>query len=194
MGACMGSMQKLSKEDLQFLQASTHYDEATIMRWYEGFREDCPNGRLTPAKFVSIHELFFPSRGNVEQFCDHVFRTFDMDKNGYIDFNEFLLAVSVTSAGTPEEKLRWAFRMCDVDGNGVIDLQEMTKIVQAIRHMLGMETPSTKPEDSSQEQVKVIFKKMDENGDGMITQEEFIQGCMQDEELSKMLNPLKPMT
>uniref|UniRef100_A0A182K1V3 EF-hand domain-containing protein n=1 Tax=Anopheles christyi TaxID=43041 RepID=A0A182K1V3_9DIPT len=49
--------------------------------------QDCPNGKLTPAKFVDMYKMFFPS-GNAEEFCDHVFRTFDMDKNGYIDFKK----------------------------------------------------------------------------------------------------------
>jgi Ca2+-binding EF-hand superfamily protein len=48
-------------------------------------QQDCPNGELTPAKFVDMYKMFFPS-GNAEEFCDHVFRTFDMDKNGFIDF------------------------------------------------------------------------------------------------------------
>ena len=48
-------------------------------------QQDCPNGRLTPAKFVDMYKMFFPN-GNAEEFCDHVFRTFDMDKNGFIDF------------------------------------------------------------------------------------------------------------
>lgn len=49
---------------------------------------------------------------------------------------EFLLAIDVTSSGTPEEKLKWAFRMYDVDGNGVIDIQEMTKIVEVTAKLI----------------------------------------------------------
>ncbi|KAK2579120.1 hypothetical protein KPH14_001291 [Odynerus spinipes] len=184
---CFGSKDKLSKEDMEFLKSRTRYDESTIKEWYKGFKQDCPNGRLTPAKFVDMYKTFFPS-GHAEEFCDHVFRTFDMDKNGYIDFKEFLLAIDVTSCGTPEEKLKWAFRMYDVDGNGVIDIQEMTKIVQAIYDMLGA-CSSNRPADSAEERTKNIFAKMDENHDGQLTQEEFLKGCLQDEELSKMLAP-----
>ncbi|OAD58826.1 Neuronal calcium sensor 2 [Eufriesea mexicana] len=104
------------------------------------------------------------------------------------NINEFLLAIDVTSSGTPEEKLKWAFRMYDVDGNGVIDIQEMTKIVQAIYDMLGA-CSSNRPADSAEERAKNIFARMDENNDGQLTEEEFLKGCLQDEELSKMLAP-----
>lgn len=57
----------------------------TLYMFYVCLQQDCPNGRLTPAKFVDMYKMFFPS-GNAVEFCDHVFRTFDMDKNGYIDF------------------------------------------------------------------------------------------------------------
>ena len=78
-------------------------------------------------------------------------------------------------------------RMYDVDGNGVIDQEEMTKIVQAIYDMLG--AGATKPTDSAEERAKNIFSRMDENGDGHLTEEEFLRGCLQDDELSKMLAP-----
>merc|ERR1712107_679170 len=74
--------------------------------------------------FVKIYSQCFPS-GNARDFCDHIFRTFDTDRNGFIDFKEFLLAISVTSGGTPEEKLNWAFSMYDADSNGWIDLAEI---------------------------------------------------------------------
>ena len=108
MGA-KNSKDRLNKDDLDFLKTNTHYDEDTINEWYKGFKQDCPDGRLDPQAFMKIYSKCFPS-GNAGEFCDHVFRTFDVDKNGFIDFKEFLLAIDVTSSGTPEQKLNWAFR------------------------------------------------------------------------------------
>merc|ERR1712128_127848 len=185
MGA-KASQERLSKEDLDFLVSNTHYSEDTICEWFRGFKQDCPDGKLSPDAFMKIYSKCFPM-GKTAQFCDHVFRTFDTDRNGFIDFKEFLLAIDVTSAGTPEEKLKWAFRMYDVDGNGVIDQDEMTKIVQAIYDMLG--AGAVKPTDTAEERAKNIFNRMDENNDGSLTEEEFLKGCLQDDELSKMLAP-----
>jgi hypothetical protein len=36
--------------------------------------------------------------------------TFNTDKNGHIDFKEFLLAIDFASSEKPEEKLKRAFR------------------------------------------------------------------------------------
>merc|ERR1712059_164991 len=157
-------------------------------KWYKGFKQDCPDGSLDPTAFMKIYSKCFPS-GNASEFCDHVFRTFDVDKNGFIDFKEFLLAIDVTSAGTPEEKLNWAFSMYDVDGNGWIDLPEMTKIVKSIYRMTGNKS---QPDcyESPEVRAATIFKRMDVNSDGKVTRQEFVTTCLDDGKLISLLTPM----
>ena len=67
---------------------------------------------------------------------DQLFRIFDRDGDGSIDFKvhealvikevniftdtlkEFMIATDMTRSGEAEEKLRWAFKMYDKDGSG----------------------------------------------------------------------------
>ena len=35
---CLGSKDRLTKEDMEFLKTHTRYDEATIKEWYKGFK------------------------------------------------------------------------------------------------------------------------------------------------------------
>merc|ERR1712193_271242 len=182
---------RLSKEDLEFLRSNTRYDEGTICEWYKGFKQDCPDGKLSPDAFMKIYSKCFPV-GCVNDFCDHVFRTFDTDGNGFIDFKEFLLAISVTSSGSPEEKLNWAFSMYDADGNGWIDLMEMTRIVKSIYSMMGPKQTAAVVGDqqSAEDRAEGIFNKMDVNSDGKVTREEFVQACIKDQKMVDLLSPL----
>ena len=67
------------------------------------------------------------------------------------------------------------FRMYDLGrGSGVIYQDEMTKMVQAIYDMLG--ASAKKPTDSAEEHAKNIFSRMDKNGEGHVTEEEFLRG------------------
>ena len=92
----------------------------------------------------------------------------------------------VSSGGSAKEKLTCAFRMYDVDGSGVIDTDEMVKVVEAIYGMWcddATEPTTISPKDRAMK----IFRQMDANEDGQLTEEEFLQGCLEDDEISKLL-------
>ena len=183
------SNEYLTEDDLNFCKQNTRYTEEEIKSWYISFKKDCPSGVLTKEKFIDVYKLFFP-RGDAENFCNHVFRTFDTDKNGEISFVEFLLAINVTLSGTPLEKLKYAFKLYDVDGNGIIDQGEMNRIVLSIYELMGedkLSNDTSEPKYTPEERTRIIFSQMDANGDGYLTEDEFVQGCEKDNELSKLL-------
>lgn len=105
-----------------------------------GFLKDCPSGTLTKEEFQKIYRQFFPF-GDPSSFANYVFRVFDADNSGMIDFKEFICALSVTSRGRMEDKLDWAFQLYDIDGDGKITYEEMLAIVEAIYKMVCLAPP-----------------------------------------------------
>lgn len=77
--------------------------------------------------------------------------------------------------------------MYDIDGNGTIERREMSRIIEAIYEMLGTVTHGPNAAEAPAERARRIFDKMDSNRDGVLSRQEFIQGCLEDSDLSDLL-------
>lgn len=178
---------KLSKDDISNLRKNTYFDRRELQQWYKGFLRDCPSGQLSQEEFVRIYKQFFPF-GDPSDFSSYVFKVFDTDKSGFIDFKEFIIALSITSRGTLEEKLSWAFKLYDLDEDGKISFPEMLAIVKAIYKMIGSMVELSEDEATPELRVEKIFRMMDKDQDGEITIEEFSEGSKVDPTIISALN------
>ncbi|XP_030379126.1 frequenin-1 isoform X2 [Scaptodrosophila lebanonensis] len=136
--------------------------------------------------FIKIYKQFFPE-GDPSKFASLVFRVFDENNDGAIEFEEFIRALSITSRGNLDEKLHWAFRLYDVDNDGYITREEMYNIVDAIYQMVGQQ-PQTEDENTPQKRVDKIFDQMDKNHDDRLTLEEFREGSKADPRIVQALS------
>jgi Ca2+-binding EF-hand superfamily protein len=130
------AVSKLSKDDLKSLRQATYFDKRELQQWYKGFLRDCPSGQLSEEEFVKVFKQFFPF-GDPNDYCRQLFQVFDVDGSKYIDFKEFIIALSITSRGTDDQKLNWSFRLYDCKKSGKVSYDDMLVVIEAIYKMIG---------------------------------------------------------
>ena len=177
---------KLNPEQLDDLRLNTEFSDSEIKEWYKAFTLDFPCGRLNRTQFKKLYKNIFPN-GDETKFVEHAFKSFDVDGDGFVDFREFMMSMSITSRGNTEQRLEWAFSMYDLDADGCITRAEMLEIVRSVQRMVGnnkVMMDNTTPE----QRVDQIFDQMDKNKDGKLTKEEFIRGAKNDNSVSELLS------
>merc|ERR1711910_1718 len=173
----------LREEDIAALSKSSGLDEAQVKEAFDAFIAEHPNGKMKPKDFREMMSKALPKK-DASKMEKHVFRIYDSNNDGYIDFSEFMLIFFIMSDGTPEEVLTKIFRVFDVNSDGTITQKEMTKLIKDMYGLLKTEDPNIAAKDLV---AKSAFAGMDKDQDGKVTTTEFISACMGQEEFSKML-------
>merc|ERR1711936_1307288 len=173
----------LRKEDITALSKSSGLDEAQVKDAFDAFVAEHPNGKMKPKDFREMMSKALPKK-DASKMEKHMFRIYDSNNDGYIDFTEFMLIFFLMSEGAPEEVLTKIFRVFDVNSDGTITQKEMTKLIKDMYGLLKTEDPNIAAKDLV---AKSAFAEMDKDQDGKVTTAEFISACMGQEEFSKML-------
>lgn len=81
----------------------------------------------------------------------------------------------------------YLFHAFDTTQTGSVKFEEMMDIVKAIYDMMGKYTYPVLREDTPRQHVDVFFQKMDKNKDGIVTLDEFLESCQEDDNIMRSL-------
>ncbi|XP_035282357.1 Kv channel-interacting protein 4-like isoform X1 [Anguilla anguilla] len=173
-------------EALEQLEAQTRFSRKELQILYRGFKNECPSGVVNEDTFKDIYSQFFP-QGDASTYAHFLFNAFDTDHNGSVSFEDFVMGLSILLRGSVQEKLNWAFNLYDINKDGYITKEEMLDIMKAIYDMMGKCTYPILKEEAPRQHVEIFFQKMDKNRDGVVTIDEFIDCCQNDENIMRSL-------
>uniref|UniRef100_A0A8C9L008 Potassium voltage-gated channel interacting protein 3 n=1 Tax=Serinus canaria TaxID=9135 RepID=A0A8C9L008_SERCA len=140
--------------------------------------QECPSGLVDEETFTLIYSRFFP-RGDASSYAHFLFDAFDADRNGALCFQDFAVGLSVLLRGTEQQKLKWTFDLYDVNKDGYVSKEDMLEIMKSIYAMMGRCTEPAPGAGAPAQHVELFFQKMDRNGDGVVTFEEFLATCQE---------------
>uniref|UniRef100_A0A914I8H4 EF-hand domain-containing protein n=1 Tax=Globodera rostochiensis TaxID=31243 RepID=A0A914I8H4_GLORO len=148
---------------------------------------DCPNGMLTEVGFQKIYKQFFP-QGDPIDFSSYVFKVYDENQDGAIEFDQFVHGLSITGRGSLDQKLAWLFGLYDGDKDGAITRQEMECLITHIYKLAGDASRAPDTETVPEKRVGTIWTKLNKVSDATLTSAEFEEDAKTDSIIVNVLS------
>jgi len=181
---CVGGKEILTEEDKDYIAQNTAATREEIDQQHENFLQKHPDGKISKKDFSVLMRQCYPT-ADTDKLEKHIFRMYDANNDGKIDFKEFMVVLYVMSNGSAEENLRQIFRIFDINSDGTISQKELQKIVKDLFHLLKKDGDPAK--ESEEFLAETAFKEMDEDRDGKVTIDEFVGACMKQEKFTSLL-------
>lgn len=173
----------MTQEEADALSMRCHYEPRELLQLHRQYIAEAPTGYIPRVDFGQLAAVMNITEPHIG---DLIFNLFDADKDGYISFGEFAMAMSTMTRGTPDEKLRLAFRLYDTGGEGgrakgYLEKQDLLRTVGSLQRMLGGLVQVGEQGQMTVEQlVDKLFDEMDTDRDGRISYEEYMEGARRD--------------
>lgn len=167
----------MDQKELESLMSKTSLEEQEVKDMFIGFMNEYPKGEMTMEEFIETCDE------ETKDMAESLFKVFDKDGSGTMDFWEYMLASNATCLTSPEEKLNWIFDVFDKDCGGTIDPDESRDVVKSLFQMAGIELE----EEILAQRMEEMLKAIDVDGDGEITKDEFIKNALTCEFIRDML-------
>ncbi|OWF51891.1 EF-hand calcium-binding domain-containing protein 1-like [Mizuhopecten yessoensis] len=120
---------------------------------------------------------------------DRIFRAFDVDADGYLSDEEWVLGFSTFLKGSLEEKMKYTFKVYDQNADGFISREEM---FQFLKNSLVTQQTEEDPDEGIKELVELLLKKMDDDHDSKLSLKDFEQAVQEEPLLLELLGPCLP--
>ncbi len=118
---------------------------------------------------------------NTDLFVTQIYRAFDQDDNGTLNFSEFLVGMHLIQNEDERENLKFTFKLFDLNKDEKLELNEIAKFISCLSKV-----------ECNDEQSRLLFaqnmiKEFDLNQDGSISENEFIEGVLNNEKYKKLM-------
>jgi len=123
--------------------------------------DDNGDGRLTKEEmFKGYKKIFNKPDEEIKKDVENIFLAVDADKNGYLEYEEFIRACVDKEKLLNNNNLRFAFNFFDKDGSGSITCDEIKEVFCS-------------GGSNNNFNIDKIIKDIDTNGDGEVSFDEF---------------------
>ncbi|KAI6176684.1 Kv channel-interacting protein 2-like [Aphelenchoides bicaudatus] len=167
---------------IEDIVTKTKFSKREIQLIYRSFKQLCPSGIIHKDTFREIYSQFFP-HGNCSSYSSMIFKTLDRDFNNSINFEDFIVCLSIITRGSNTEKLDWIFTLYDVRNRGFIGEAELMLITESIYSLLSRQMHGHTSIDEIKRHSQEVFKKLANNGQVAISREQFIDTCLKNPDL-----------
>ncbi len=134
------------------------------------------DGEISSDELSEMLSIFGVSSQTSESYLQELIKEIDIDKNGKVEFNDFLelmRSCATSTSGTSscgdtseyyeDRELRHAFDKIDSNNNGKVTMKELKDLLKKTNHFL------------KDVEIDAIIQQFDEDGDGELNFSEFMQ-------------------